>query len=324
MGCVGGDFYPAYLFAPLFPLQLRFIGANSASTTASGFQHLFFSPFPWTALPRELFLQLSICQISVLALRWSGSKPQQYPFRHGGCLFWPCSIPTDAAFARGKLRRYFQSTKKRKERQCQGLGCLAASTQREVQGSLHPGHFCGPCEEVHGLPMRVGRALCWSLTQCLSWSRNTTKVETCWWFCSPVSMKSAIKSEARHLAGAPCWWASFASRRGRCVKQHRPVLMISPGKKAGAKVFRVRQSLQLLCTIIYTRNIKGKAAVFKDSTKPSFPKWNFFIPSKDWFLWPSREESDMSHQEAVAWKICCAFCKKPPCTPNLSWRPSPT
>lgn len=158
MGCVGGDLYPAPLFAPLFSLQSRFIGANTASTTASGPQHLFFSPFPWTTLPRELFLQLAICQISLLALRWSGSKPQQYPLRHGEYLFWPCSIPTDAVFARGKLRRYFQSTEK-----ASSVKAWAASTQREVQGSLHHRHFCGLCEEVHGLLVLVGRALCWSL-----------------------------------------------------------------------------------------------------------------------------------------------------------------
>lgn len=55
-------------------------------------------------------------------------------------------FPTDAAFARGKLRRRFQLTKKRDECQCQGLGCSTASAQRTMQGSLHLGHFCGPCD----------------------------------------------------------------------------------------------------------------------------------------------------------------------------------
>jgi len=36
MGCVGGDLYPESLFGRLFPLQLWFTGANSASTTAPG------------------------------------------------------------------------------------------------------------------------------------------------------------------------------------------------------------------------------------------------------------------------------------------------
>ena len=36
IGCVGGDLYPESLFGPLFPLQLWFTGANSASTTAPG------------------------------------------------------------------------------------------------------------------------------------------------------------------------------------------------------------------------------------------------------------------------------------------------
>lgn len=55
-------------------------------------------------------------------------------------------FPTDVAFARDKLRRHFQPTKKRHACQCQGLGCSAASPRREVQGSLHPGHLCGPCD----------------------------------------------------------------------------------------------------------------------------------------------------------------------------------
>lgn len=167
MGCVGGDLHPAPLFAPLFSLQSRFIGANSASTTASGSQHLFFSPFPWTALPRELFLQLAICQISLLALRWSGSKPQQYPLRHGGYLFWPCSIPTDAAFARGKLRRYFQSTKKRK---------------RQVSRP--------------GLPLHRGKCRDLSITG-ISVSRVKKFIDSqCWWEGPSVGLWSNVSPRA--------------------------------------------------------------------------------------------------------------------------------
>jgi len=65
-----------------------------------------------------------------------------------------------------------------------------------------------------------------------------------------------------------------AAALGTCEKQQGPALVISPGKRAEAKVFGGRHVLFML-------NIQGKAAVSLETAPSLFPKCSSFIPLKD-------------------------------------------
>lgn len=80
--------------------------------------------------------------------------------------------------------------------------------------------------------------------------------------------------------------------------------------------------------VLLALNIQGKAAVCLKTAPSLFPKCSSFIPLKNWFLWPSREEFDTWGHMWGIWYggHSCenTLHKKPPCISSLFWRASPT
>lgn len=116
--CVGGDLYPASLFAPLFPLQSWSVGAEKASTAAPGSVSII------SSCPESFSLSLQYVKLFSLLYGEVAASPSEI---HSGTVPTVQHFSTDAAFVRGKLRRCFQPRKKREECEFEGLGCLAAS-----------------------------------------------------------------------------------------------------------------------------------------------------------------------------------------------------
>lgn len=233
MGSVGGNLYPESLSGPLFPLQLWFTGANSASMVTPG-------PFSISLLYAGLLclesfsFSLQYVKLCSLLCGEVALSPSEIHSGIVGILPDCAAFPNRCSTCARQAEEVFPFNKE-DEGQCQGLGCTAVFTE-EHAGNLSilvssVTHVMG---RASGAPSARGKGspLVSSPTSLLEqeYHKGVNLLV--------MSLSGIHKQSNKQRSMAPCWSPMLHRLRGRCARSsttNTPALF--PRGKPQPKVF---------------------------------------------------------------------------------------